>query len=214
MNTSDLIKNIAKKDFDVHQFVQLAITDKNARNEIVNRMVTDPHIMVYYHCYYVIFKASLKKPGLFYKYWDQISKLMRHENSYHRNFALDIIGNLLKVDHKDRLAEIEDDYFALINDEKFMTGNCCLQNLHKIYRNKPGLRDNIVAILLDIDNACNYTVKQRALLKHDVLEIFEDIYDQREEKEGITGFIKAQIDSVSPKSRKKAKQLVQKFNIN
>jgi hypothetical protein len=49
--------------------------------------------MVYYHCYYVVEKASQKRPELFYPYWDDIAALLVHKNSYHRDFALDILGN-------------------------------------------------------------------------------------------------------------------------
>jgi hypothetical protein len=42
-----MIEKIAEKDFDVDEFVQLAINDGNARNEIVHQMLTNSAIMVY-----------------------------------------------------------------------------------------------------------------------------------------------------------------------
>lgn len=152
MSTEKLIERIAEKDFDVAEFVQIAHRDENARDEIVHQMISNEHIMVYYHCYYVASKASKENPEMFYKYWDEISGLLHHKNSYHRDFALDIIGNLTKVDQEDRFSEIEDLYFAVVNDEKFMTGNNCVRNLQKVYRHKEYLREKIIALLLDIDN--------------------------------------------------------------
>jgi hypothetical protein len=213
MNSSDLIKNIAKKDFDLHHFVQMAIADEKARDLIVNRMISDADIMVYYHCYYVISKASLKKPELFYPNWDQIAELLHHKNSYHRSFALDIIGNLTLVDRENRFAEVEKNYFSLINDKRFMTGNACLQNFRKIYRHKPRLRAKIVALMFEVDERCDYSEKQKALLKYDVLDIFEEIYERVNEKVRMDEFIKDQVNSISPKTRNKAKQLVQKFKL-
>ena len=105
MNTEDMIERIAEKDFDVDEFVHLAIWDGKAREEIVFQMITNPDIMVYYHCYYVISKASRKKPDLFDQYWGQIAGLLSHKNSYHRNFCLDIIGNLTMVDHEGRFSD-------------------------------------------------------------------------------------------------------------
>jgi hypothetical protein len=212
MNTREMIEKISEKDFDVDAFVQLALRDDDAREEIVRQMVTNPHIMVYYHCYYVVSKASQKQPGLFYEYWDAIAELINHRNSYHRDFAITIIGNLTQVDQENRFADIEDDYFALVNDEKFMTGNCCVQNIVKIYRHKDELREKIIALLLDIDNRCDYTPKQKALLKCDVLEIFDEIRQVRE-KDEIDEFIRAQVNSISPKTRKKAKELVKKYSL-
>ena len=213
MNTLDLIEKIAEKDFDVDRFIQLAIHDGNARNEIVYQMLTNPTIMVYYHCYYVIDKASQEQPEKFYPYWGDIAELLHHENSYHRDFALEIIGNLTKVDQENRFADIEDDYFSLVNDEKFMTGNCCVKKMLKIYRHKAEQRDRIIAILLDIDNRCDYTEKQMGVLKADVLEIFDEIYDEIPLQDEINEFIRAEVNCVSPKTRKKANELIKKYKL-
>ena len=208
-----MIKRIAEKDFDVGEFVQLALDDEHARNEIVYQMRTNAAIMVYYHCYYVVDKASQRQPELFYPYWDEIADLLRHENSYHRDFAVEIIGNLTQVDPENRFAAIAEDYFGIINDEKFMTGNCCVKNLLKIYRNKPDQRGRIVETLLDIDNRCDYTEKQKGVLKTDVLEIFDEIYEETLARAEINEFIKAEVDCVSPKTRKKAKALIKKHGL-
>lgn len=213
MNTTELTAKIAEKDFDVGAFVQLAISDDKARDEIVNQMTTNPNIMVYYHCYYVISKASHQRPELFYGYWNEIAKLISHANSYHRNFALSILGNLTKVDREDRFSEIEDQYFGLVNDEKFMTGNCCVQNCIKIYKYKKELRGKIIALLLDIDNRCDYTEKQKAVLKCDVLEIFDELYEELPAKNSIDDFVRARVSSISPKTRKKARELVRKYGL-
>jgi hypothetical protein len=209
----EMIERIAEKDFDVDEFVQLAINSENARNEIVHQMRTNSSIMVYYHCYYVVEKASQKQPEIFYPYWDEISELLHHENSYHRDFAVEIIGNLTKVDQENRFAQVEDDYFGIINDEKFMTGNCCVKNLLKIYRHKPEQRGRIIETLLDIDNCCDYTEKQKGVLKADVLAIFDEVYEEVLERDEINEFIKAEVGSISPKTRKKAEELIKKYSL-
>jgi hypothetical protein len=213
MNTTEMIERIAKKNFDVDEFVQLAINDENARNEIVHQMLANSAIMIYYHCYYVVEKASRKRPEMFYPFWDEIAALLHHENSYHRDFAVEIIGNLTKVDQENHFAEIDDDYFSIINDEKFMTGNCCVKNLLKIFRHKPEQQVHIIETLLDIDNRCDYSEKQKGVLKADVLEIFDKVYEEVNERDDINAFIKAEVESISPKTRKKAKELVKKYNL-
>jgi hypothetical protein len=212
MNTTEMIEKIAEKDFDLNELVQIAITDENARNEIVHQMLTNSAIMVYYHCYYIVDKASQTHPEMFYSYWRKIAAMLHHENSYHRDFALEIIGNLAKVDQENRFAEIEDEYFGIVNDEKFMTGNCCVKNLLKIYRQKAQLRERVIDTLLDIDNRCDYTEKQKGVLKADVLEIFDEVYEQAPRRHEINDFIKAETNCISPKTRKKAKELIKKYS--
>ena len=213
MNTTEMIEQIAEMDFDVNAFTQLAIENERARNEIVRQMLMNAAIMVYYHCYYVVEKASRERPELFYAYWGEMSGLLHHENSYHRDFALEIIGNLTRVDQANRFAGIKDEYFSIVNDEKFMTGNCCVKNLLKIYRYKPEQREQIIKILLDIDNRCDYTEKQKGLLKADVLEILDEIYGEAPERNRINEFIKTEANCISPKTRKKAKELIKKYNL-
>ena len=213
MNSTEIIEQIAKKDFDVNAFAQLAIKNERARNEIVRQMLINSAIMVYYHCYYVVDKASRERPEIFYSYWREIAELLHHKNSYHRDFALEIIGNLTRVDQENRFAEIRDEYFRIVNDEKFMTGNCCVRNLLKIYRHKPEQREQIIEILLDIDNRCDYTEKQKGVLHADVLDIFNEIYGDVLERIRINEFIKTEANCISPKTRKKAKELVIKYSL-
>jgi len=208
-----MLERIAEKDFDVDEFVQLAISDKNARDEIVHQMLTNSAIMVYYHCFYVVKKASQERPEMFYPYWDEIATLLHHENSYHRDFAVEIIGNLTRVDQKNRFAQVEADYYNIVNDEKFMTGNCCVKNLLKIYQHKPEQRRRIIETLLNIDNRCDYTEKQKGVLMADILEIFDKVYEEVSEHDKINAFIKAQVNSISPKTRKKAKELIKKYHL-
>ena len=213
MNITEMIDQIAEKDFDLNAFVQLAINNELVRNAIVHQMVTNSAIMVYYHCYYIIEKASQERPEMFYAYWGEIAELLHHKNSYHRDFALDIIGNLIIVDQENRFSDIREDYFSIINDEKFMTGIHCVKNLLKIYRNKPDQREPIIELILDIDCRCDYTEKQKGLLKADVLEIFGEIYDEVPERIRINEFIRSEANCISPKTRKKAKELINKYYI-
>lgn len=213
MNTTELIQEISVKDVDVDKFVQLAISEDHTRDEIIKQLVTNPNIMVYYHCYYVVSKASQERPELFYQYWPQIASLLTHKNSYHRDIALTIIANLTQVDQENLFSKIYDDYFEHINDNKFMTGQCCVQNSIKILRHKPELRNQITALLLTVDNQCTYTEKQKALLKSDVLEVLNEVYQEVSDKKGIDEFIKASVCSISPKTRRKAKELVEKYGL-
>jgi hypothetical protein len=105
------------------------------------------------------------------------------------------------------------DYFEHINDDKFMTGQCCVQNSAKIIRYKPELRDEIIAILLDVDNRCAYTERQIGVLKSDVLDVLDEAYEDAKDREGVDAFIRASVASISPKTRRRAKQLVRKYRL-
>ncbi|RPI84090.1 MAG: hypothetical protein EHM41_14230 [Chloroflexi bacterium] len=213
MNTEEITQSISKQDFDLDSFVRLVISDEQARSEIVHQMLHHEHIMVYYHCYYVIAKASEQCPELFYPYWDDIECLLDHKNSYHRDFAITILANLTAVDKEDRFSLIFDNYFEHLHDAKFMTAHGCIRNAQIIIRNKPELKDGIISLLLDIDHQCCYPEKQKGLMKGAVLEIIEQVYEKEEDKKRLKVFILRELTSVSPKTRKKAKELALKFSL-
>ncbi len=211
MNPTGLIQEISAKEADIDVFVQIAIREDQARDEIVNQMLTHPDIMVYYHCYYVVSKASQERPELFYKYWNEMVSLLRHPNSYHRDFGLTILANLTRVDQDNLFPAIFRDYFEHVNDDRFMTAQCCVRNSLKIIRHRPELKDRIIDLLLDVDHRCAYPEKQKELLKSDILVILDEIYDDVRDKPGAGEFIKKATRSISPKTRNMAKSLVQKY---
>jgi hypothetical protein len=204
---------ISDKNVNIREYAEKAINDSQIRDRIVNLMLNNPDIMVYYNSYYIISQASELKPELFYKYWDDFVLLLNHQNSYHRDFALNLMANLTQVDAENKFSLIFDDYFSHINDEKFMTSRQCIQNTAKILTNKGELTEDITNILLDIDARCNFPEKQKALLKSDVIDLFEEFYEQINDKERINEFIKAELDSISPKTKRKAKNFVKTYSI-
>lgn len=119
------------------------------RDFIIDQMLNNPKIMVYYHSYYILSHASEINPEQFYEYWDDFVSLLDHKNSYHRDCGLTLIANLTEVDIENRFLSIFDDYFKHINDAKFMAADCCVGNTVRILANKEELRDNIIKILLN-----------------------------------------------------------------
>ena len=208
-----LIAEIADKNVDVDKFAKIVTNDNKLRDEIIYLMMNDPNIMVYYHSYYVVSKASEIRPELFYGYWNDFASLLQHKNSYHRNFGLTLIANLTEVDREDKFSKIFDDYFKCIDDVKFMTAEHCIQNIKKILVNKEELREDIINILLDVDEVCNFPQKQKALLKSEIIKVFDGSYKKIENKEKLNEFVKAEIGSISPKTRKLAREFVLKHGL-
>jgi len=208
METTDLIRRISEQDADINAFVHLALEDPELRAEIVHLMMTHPNIMVYYHCYYVLDQASLQNPGMFYEYWDELVPLLKHPNSYHRDFALTILANLTAVDVDNRFVLIADEYLSHLWDAKFMTAQCMVRNCLKIARNKPELANRIINLLLDMESQTTFPTKQKELMKADVLDMLVQLRREGREFQGAEEFIRLCSGSISPKTRKMAKEMV------
>ena len=213
MDHNNLISEISDKNVDVDKFAEIVIQEESIRQKIIDQMLNNKHIMAYYHSYNILAKASELNPGLFYRYWDDFASLLNHENSYHRDFGLTLTANLTKVDTENKFLSVFEDYFKCINDTKFMTARHCIQNISPILANKIELEEDIINKLLDIDNLCHFPTKQKALLKSDVITIFDEFYNQISNNERVNKFVKVELNSISPKTRKNAREFILKYQI-
>lgn len=208
-----ILAEIARFDFDLDGFTARAIADEGFRRLVVDAMLAYPHIMVYYNCFYIVEQVSLKAPELVYPTWDEIAGLLSHKNSYHRDFALILLANMIMVDNQEKFTGIFDEYLRHLNDVKFMTGHYCAKYLKKIPAGRPDLTLPILNALLNIEAGSRYSRSQLALLKYDVLEFIEAVRDKLADKTPADEFIIAARDCPSPKTRKKARELIRRYSL-
>ena len=208
----DLLIDISNKQFDKQKYVNMVISDEEFRDFIVENMIKHPKIMVYYHCFYIVSDASSLQPELFYNYWDEMYQLLEHKNSYHRDFGLIILANLASVDDKNKFESIISKYLELLHDEKIMTAETCVKNCFIIASVKTELCEMIVNRLLELEGKKYYPEKQMALMMSFIIEGFESIIDIYPKKSKLIEFANRHLTSISPKTRKIAKQFVKNCN--
>ncbi len=208
-----ILAEIARFDFDLDGFTARAIAEENIRRLVVDAMLAYPHIMVYYNCFYIVEQVSLKAPELVYPYWDEIAGLLSHKNSYHRDFALILLANMITVDNEGKFTGIFDEYLRHLNDVKFMTGQCCVKYLKKISASRPDLTMPILNALLNIETGSRYACSQLALLKFDVLEFIEAVRERLDDRTPADEFIITARNCPSPKTRKKAREMARIYSL-
>lgn len=79
----------------------------------------------------------------------------------------------------------------------------------KIAKAKPNLQSKITDKLLNINTI--YQGKQIELIKAYVIDAFDEYFDEAKNKKEIVEFVKKQLKSESPKTRKKAKEFLEKI---
>lgn len=211
MNSKSILREIAAEEADFDSFACMAIEDASLRALVIDQMLTNPDIMVYYHCYYVIAAASELRPDLFYPHWQSFAGLLDHKNSYHRVFGLVLLATLAPSDEANLFKGVAKKYFSHINDEKLSTAQCCVRNCLKILRRYPKYRAPVLARLYNLEQHCSFSRKQIELLKWDVLAIVDALYPELEDQECARAFIRACAGSPSPKTKKKASELAHRY---
>ena len=99
-----------------------------------------------------------------------------------------------------------------INDEKIMTAEQCVINCVKVASVKSELNEKIIIRLLNLETSSKYTAKQTALMMSHVIEGLELVVNNFPNKSSLIEFVKRQLTSISPKTRKTAKIFLEKYH--
>jgi len=193
MNLNEYIELVSTLKSDIEPVIE-SLTEKVLINDTFRQLVTDQlishnHIMVYYHSFLIIDRASKREPILFYASWDRFVSLLESSNSYHRNYAMQILANLTRVDEMGRFEKTIDKYFNQLNDDKFLTRRYCVLNTRVIIINKTQLSDTIIQRLISFLKTSDNTEKQQNLILSDFINVVLDIAPFIKNKNDLLDFL-------------------------
>lgn len=210
MDADNLALEISKADFDLDYFTELILNDNQMRNEMVNLLCVfgqKGDINIYYHAYYIVDKASKIKPALFYEYWLLFVSLLTHRSTYHNCIGHWLLANVSKADKNDLFDKIYIQYFNGILHEKPIIAYCSIRDTIEVIRMKPQYIDYVTKLYLNVDSIVKLSKKRVELMKYDILNFFEEFGLQSSYIDKIQEFIESCKTSISPKTKRKARQL-------
>jgi hypothetical protein len=199
-----------KEHPNLEKAMQLALADGKALKVLLDGVVSKDDTYRY-NCFKVLLQISEDHPLVLYTEWDYFVELLSSSNSYHRSIALQIIANLTKADDEDRFDGIFDQYFGLLDDEKVVTARHLAQSAGRIVRAKPHLQAKITERLLGIDGT-HHAQGRKDLIGADIIQSFEEFFEDSDDKEEILAFVERQLECSSPKTRKAAKAFLDKHS--
>lgn len=159
-----------------------------------------------YNCFKVLYNISEKKPDMLYSHWDFFISQLKSKNEYHKMSAVLIIANLTRVDKEDKFVKVFNIFYENLKSKKTIVPIYVVKSSGKIINFKPKLEEKITNLLLNIEKI--YPGKQIELVKSAVIESFIDFFNKAKDKKKIISFVKKQLDSKSPKTRKTAKEFL------
>jgi hypothetical protein len=160
-----------------------------------------------YGSFEVLLRLSEEKPQSLYPHWDFLADMLDAKNAYRNLIAVRLIANLTRADSENRFEKIFDKYYNLLNDSVIIAGHITA-NSGKIARAKPKLQAAITDRLLNIDKTRQ---KHKDLIKAGAIESFGEYFTESKDKEKILEFVRQQVDGESPKTRKIAKEFLEKW---
>lgn len=203
-----MIDGLDKKDVNFDLYANELFKNQNLLSEYFEGLTSKNQIYME-NCFNILKAISEKNPDFLYPHWDFFVNYMRSNNNYHKSAAVIIISNLTSVDKQKRFEIIFDEFYGILKSEKTIVPMYLLKYSGKIVNFKPDLEDRITNILLDIDSI--HHGKQIELVKSAAIECFSEFFSKAKNKEKIINFVEKQLNSESPKTRKIAKDFIEKY---
>jgi len=206
-----MIQGLENKDINPKIFAEKVLQEPDLISEYLDGLLSKKETYRY-NCFKVLNIVSEKKPDLLYHHWDFFINHLRSDNHYHKMSAVLIIANLTAIDKDKKFEKLFDEYYNTLKSQKTITPIYTVKSSGKIVNFKPHLEKKITNILLDIESI--HPGKQIELVKSAVIESFSEFFENAENKKIIVDFVKNQLNSESPKTRKTAKEFLDKFGVN
>ncbi|MFC1563680.1 hypothetical protein ACFL6G_02030 [candidate division KSB1 bacterium] len=163
--------------------------------------------------YFKLLAVSEKTPEKLYYAWDVLIELLGKPEVSKKFVAIQLLGNLIKVDKESRFENIFEDFYELLSHESPVVSPHIAGKSGKIIIANPHLKSKILSKLLNIDkiSGCRHPV----LIKAYIIEALDECYALLSDKErkDVSAFIQKQLDSESPKTRKRAKDYFKKRSL-
>jgi len=160
----------------------------------------------------ILHPLSDSNPELLYPYWDIFIEMLYKPEVSNKYYAIHLIAKLIKVDFDNRFSEIFNYWFnELLNSESPVVSPHVAEKSGMIVKAKPDLEQKITALLLNIGETskCRHIDLQKAY----VLSAFDGYFDSIFDKRKVIGFIIAQQKNPSLKTKKKARELIEKYKL-
>jgi hypothetical protein len=187
---------------------EMALTDEAVLQTVLDGVLSKKDV-VRQNSFQALNFLSEQHPEKLYAKWDFFANLIYTGNAFHKYIAIYIIANLTKADAENKFEKLFDAYYGMLGDESVIPAAHVAVNSGKIALAKPKLQAEITNRLLDIDKTAQ---KHKDLVKASAIEAFDAYFEKSEDQARINEFVKAQMNCESPKTRKKAKEFLKKWN--
>jgi hypothetical protein len=201
--------DLSDKNMNVENMAKKALKEEGILSELIENLTTKNET-VRYNSSKALNLLSEKNPEVLYSKWDDFVELLNSDHTYWKLSVIPLIANLTRIDKENKFERIFDDYYRLLDDKSMIPAVWIAANSGKIAKAKPELRTRITKKLLTIDQTHHHP-ERRDLIKGGAIESFDEYFKEAVDKKKILEFVKKQLNSKSPKTRKIAKEFLTKW---
>lgn len=157
----------------------------------------------------LLLPLSENNPEDLYPEWDRLVKILQKKEVSNKYVAIHLIANLVKIDKENKFDRIFADFYDLICHESPVVSPHIAGKSGKIINAKPYLQREIIDKLLTTDKISQ--CRHKELLKSYVIDALDECFAKIENKDAVFQYVKDQMNSESPKTKKRAKEFLKKY---
>jgi len=198
-----------RRSFCVESIAKKVLKDRRVLSQVLEGISSEV-AEIKYGCARVLKTLSEKNPEVLYPEWDFLVDMLNSDNTFLRSGAAVIIANLTKVDSEGQFEKMFNKFYKLLDDESMVTAANVVKVSGVIAKAEPGLQSRITNRLLSIDQThhgaeCKNVIKGHAILA------FGEFFEESKDKRKIPEFVKNELKTARPATRKKAEKFLKKW---
>ena len=203
-----MLPELENKNINVENLAERALEDEKVITELLEA-ISSKNDTIRFNSHKVLLHICKEHPETIYPKWDYLQSLLNSDNNYHKYIAINLISYLTRIDTEKKFEKIFDNFYSIIDGKGTITVALLVGNSGIIALAKPELQSKITQRLLNIDKT--HRGKQIELIKGFAVEAFGEYFEEAENKKEIMEFVKKQLNSESPKTRKNAENFLKKW---
>ena len=164
-----------------------------------------------YACARNLLAIAKDSPKALYPHIDHFVELLDSDNRILRWTAIQIIGNIAKVDEEKKVDKLLGRLFGLLNTGNMITANHAIRALTDVALAKPEYQKEITNELLKVEYYNYDTDECRNIALGKVVQALGSYFNRLEDKKAIINFIERQTQNTRNATKKKAEQFLKKL---
>lgn len=161
-------------------------------------------------CYKALLEIAENQPDVLLPHWDYLVGLLHCGNGSTQYCAVHLLGPMARVDKTGRFEAILDTFFDLLDDESVMVASHTAAVAGQIALAQPELQSRISKKLFGI-NHTHFDPERKGLVCSYAIGSFDEYFSQADNPDEIAAFVREQLKSTSPKTRKMAASFLKKW---
>ncbi len=157
---------------------------------------------------------SKEDPGELYPDFDFFVELLNNENQIIKWTAIQVIGNLSKVDKKKKVDKLLPKLISFLNCGKMITANNTILALSEIALNSPEYQEMIFKEIIKVEHYNYDTPECRNVALGKVVLALGKFKDKIKDQKDILEFLERQTNNTRVSVKKKAIELLEKLKQN